>query len=74
MGVSPREDCSEMGLSQKKVFISQPATTLGVQDSSLTLSLSRGELLSTKTTPWIEILQLIRTVSQNGTTGAKKQG
>ena len=31
--VSTREDCSDMVSSQKKIFISWPATTLGVLDA-----------------------------------------
>lgn len=43
---------------------SQPATTLSAQSSSVALSLSLGELLSTNTMFWVDILQLITTVSQ----------
>lgn len=46
--VFTREDPSDVGTSKYKVFISQPATTLGVQDLDAVLSLSQGGLLSTK--------------------------
>lgn len=51
---------------KKKVnrFISWPATTLGVQDSIVAPSLCQGEILSTKTISWIEIVQITRNVSQ----------
>lgn len=53
-----------MGLSQEKVFSSWPATTLGIQDGSVSLSLSQDELLSTKTVFRVDVLQLTRAVSQ----------
>lgn len=53
-----REDCLEVGLSQKKVFVSWLMPVLSIQDSSAALSLSHGELLSTKTVFWVNILQL----------------
>jgi hypothetical protein len=59
-----RKDCSDTGLSQKKVFSSWLATTLGIPDASVALSLSLNELLRTKTVFWVDILQLARTVSQ----------
>lgn len=49
---STREDCSDVGLGQQKVFLSQWVT------------ISQEELLNTKAMFWAEILQLIRTVSQ----------
>lgn len=52
-----------MGLSQWKVFISW-VTILGVWDRRVALSLSQGEILSTKTMFWLDIVQLTRTVSQ----------
>lgn len=39
-------------------------TALGLQDPSVALSLSQGELLSTKTVSWFDIVQLARTFSQ----------
>jgi hypothetical protein len=45
---STREECLDMGLSQCKVFISWPATTLGIWDPSVAMSLSRDEILSAK--------------------------
>lgn len=47
-GVDTKEDGSDLGLSQQKVFISQLATTLGVLDPNVALSLSQGQLLGTK--------------------------
>jgi hypothetical protein len=41
-----------------------PATILGVQNPSVAASLSQSELLNTKTTPWVDILQFTRTGSQ----------
>ena len=63
-GVFTREDCSDMGLNQHKVFISWLVATLGVQDPSVSPSLSQGKPLSTKTVFWSVILQLIGTVRQ----------
>lgn len=51
-GVLHREDYSDTGLNQYKVFISQPVTTLGIWDPSVSLSLSQCELLSTEATSW----------------------
>lgn len=71
--VSSREDYSDMGLSQEKVFVIWPGTTLGVWDSSVdpsvVLSLLQGELLSKQNknpvhTSKVDILQLARTGSQ----------
>ena len=53
-----------MGSSQQKVFIRPPATALGVWDQCVVLSLSQGELLSTKTTSWVDMAQLTRIASQ----------
>ena len=47
-----------------KVFFSQLMSTVGVQDPSAVLSLSQGELLSTKTTSWTDTAHLARTVIQ----------
>lgn len=47
-GAVTREDFSDMGLSQEKIFISQLATALGVQDPSVAPHLSQDELLNTK--------------------------
>ena len=44
-----------MGLNQWKVFISCLVIMLGTQDLSVALSLSQGELLSTKTMFWVDI-------------------
>lgn len=63
-GLFTREDCSDLGLSQQKIFINQPTTTLGVQDPRIVLSLSPDEPLSTETMSWVDILQLIRAVGQ----------
>lgn len=46
--VFPREDSSDMVVSQWKVFISWPVTTLSVWDFSVALSLSQGKLWNTK--------------------------
>lgn len=46
--VYTREDGSDLGVSQQKVFISPLATTLGILDPSVALSLSQGQLLGTK--------------------------
>jgi hypothetical protein len=63
-GVFTREDCLDMDLSQWKVFISQLATTLGVWDPSVTLSLSRGEILNIALS-WVDTLQLTRTLARS---------
>lgn len=52
MGTLVKEDWSDMGLSQKKDFTSWPMTKLGVRDPRVVLSLSQGDLLSTKTIFW----------------------
>ena len=68
--ISPREDHSCTGLSQKNVFISPPVTVLGVGSSSVVLSPFQGEVLST----WVvDVLQMSKT-ARIGTTEAKKQG
>ena len=43
-----------MGLSQWKVFINPPESTMGVWHSCVGLSLFQGELLSTKTMFWVD--------------------
>lgn len=50
-GVATRENCSDTDWSQKKVFISQWETILGVWDSSITPNIPQHELLSAKTMP-----------------------
>jgi hypothetical protein len=66
-GIFTRKDCSDMSLSQWKVFISEPATTLHAQDPSIASSLSQDQVLSTKTMLWVDILQLTRTVRKKQT-------
>ena len=41
-----------------------PANNYTVQDPRVAPSISQGELLNIKTAPWVDILQLTRTVSQ----------
>lgn len=53
-----------MGLSQYKVFISQPVTRLVFWDLGVALSLSQGECLSWNTMFGVDILQLARTLRQ----------
>ena len=48
----------------RQIGMSWLGTTLGVRDPTAIPSLSQGELLSTKTTSWVDTLQLTRTVSQ----------
>lgn len=62
-----------MGLTQSKVFISQLEATVGVQDPSEVLSLSQGQLLSSKAASWVDTPQLTIT-ARTGTSEAKKQG
>lgn len=64
MWVCTREDCLDMSSSQQKGFISWLVATLSLQDPSVALSLSQGELLSTKPISWVDIFQLTRTASQ----------
>jgi hypothetical protein len=54
----------DIALCQQKVFIRHPATTMDVQDPSVTPSLFQDDLLSTKTMFCVDILQLTRTISQ----------
>lgn len=58
--VSTRENYSDTGLSQQKVFISQLPATWDVWDASTVTSLPQDELLSTKNKFWIDTLQLKR--------------
>lgn len=55
--VSIREDYQDMGLNKYKIFISQQVATLGVWDPTVGSSLFQGELLSTASTSWVDILQ-----------------
>lgn len=56
-----RKDCSDMGISQKNLFVSQAVTTLGIWEPRVARSLSQGEPLNTKPTFWIGKLQITRT-------------
>ena len=60
VGYAPEKTSHGHGLKPIESLFS----TLDIWDPIITLSLSLGELLSTKTMSWVDILQLTRTVSQ----------
>lgn len=61
-----------MGSNQLKVIMSWLAMTLGVWDTSVISGLSQDELLNTKPTSWVDVLQQSRRASQKRTYRSQK--
>jgi hypothetical protein len=65
VGLATIKDCSGMGLSHYKVFISWPVTIMGIQDSIVASSEPfSGGAFKHKNMSWVDILQFTRTISQ----------